>query len=199
MTNDFDKLKISLRYWLLGKEFYNAAEALEFASAYHTGTRKDGETPELQHQIEMAHHVRTLLPSLIYPEDTITAVLLHDTPEDYGVSFEVIEKKFNQRVAYATSIMDKHNWSTQERQFEAIALDPIASIVKGADRVHNIQTMGDVFTVEKQIGYIREAENLFIPMLKEARRIFPRQEPAYENMKLVLRSQIELIKAATLP
>jgi hypothetical protein len=31
--------------------------------------------------------------------------------------------------------------------------------------------------------------------LKEARRLFPKQEPAYENIRHVLVSQIELLRA----
>lgn len=197
--NEYEKLRIALRYWLLGKEFYQAADALEFAGSYHTGTRKDGVTPEFQHQIEMAHYVRTLLPSLLFPEDTITAVILHDTPEDYNVSSETIANRYNDRVAYATELMDKNRWSTPAKQFAAISTDPIASIAKGADRMHNIQSMVGVFTVEKQIAYIKEAENLFIPMLKVARRKFPQQELAYENIKHVLLSQIELLKTAAIP
>ena len=44
--------------------------------------------------------------------------------------------------------------------------------------------------------YISECEKHILPMLKEARRIFPEQEPAYENIKLVLMSQIELINVS---
>ena len=194
MTPEFEKLKVALRYWLLGKEFYQAAEALEFAASYHTGTRKDGITPEFQHQVEMAHYVRSLLPSLLYPEDTITATILHDVPEDYSVELETIASRYNDRVAYAVGLMDKNRWKSQPDQFLAIAENPIASIVKGADRIHNIQTMVNVFTSEKQRVYIETAETLFIPMLKTARRRFPKQEQAYENIKFVLLNQIELIK-----
>lgn len=189
----YEKLRISLRYFLLGKGYYKAAEALEFAERYHTGTRKDGVTPEFQHQIEIAHYVRTL--SLLHPEDTLTAVILHDTPEDYDVSQLIIESKFGAPVSVATELVDKNRWESKERQFEAIANDPIASIVKGADRSHNVQTMVGVFSPEKQLRYVDEVEKLFFPMLKTARRRFPQQEPAYENIKHILVSQITLIKA----
>jgi len=48
---------------------------------------------------------------------------------------------------------------------------------------------------EKQIEYVHGAETYSVLMLKTARRKFPRQEPAYENAKLMLYSQIALIKA----
>lgn len=196
MNAQYEKLRVSLRYYLLGKEYWQAADALEFAGKYHTGLRKDGKTPEFQHQIEMAHYARTLLPSLLYPEDTITAILLHDTPEDYNVKTEILATRYNDRVAYATELMDKNRWKSQHSQFEAIAGDAIASIAKGADRMHNIQSMVGVFTKEKQDKYMNEAELLFLPMLKTARRNFVRQEAAYENIKHVLTSQIELLRGA---
>lgn len=190
----YEKLRISLRYFLLGKGYYQAADALEFAASYHTGFRKDGKTPEFQHQIEIAHYLRSLLPSLLYPEDTITAALLHDTPEDYDVKSDVIEKRYNKRVAMATELLNKHRWSSKEIQFDAMAEDAIASIVKGGDRSHNLQSMVGVFRPQKQLEYINEAETYFLPMLKKARRKFVKQELAYENIKHVLQTQIQLLK-----
>jgi len=67
--------------------------------------------------------------------------------------------------------------------------------VKGADRIHNVQTMLGVFDLAKQQEYIHETEEYILPTLKEARRRFPHQEPAYENIKHMLQSQIELLVA----
>ncbi len=189
----YEKLSISLRYFLLGKEFYETARALEFAAEYHTGFRKDGVTPELQHQIEIVHYLRTLLPSYIYPQDVLTAGVLHDTREDYPDSVTDIEKNFNERVCHSVELLDK-NGKTKKFYFEQIAQDEVASIVKGADRVHNLQSMIGVFTPEKQLAYVTEVEEYFLPMLKAARRKFPQQEAAYENIKHLLNSQLELIK-----
>lgn len=188
---EYDKLHISLRYFLLGREFYIAADALEYAAKFHVGFRKDGVTPEFQHQIEIAHYVRTLLPSLMFPEDTLAAVLLHDVPEDYGVPHEDITNRFGGKVGRAVFLMDKNS----NARFESIGEDPIASVAKGGDRVHNLQTMVGVFTREKQIKYVAEAQEKFLPMLKQARRLFPKQEAVYENIKHVMTSQIELLEA----
>lgn len=189
--NQFEKLCVTLRYFLLGREYYMAADALEYAAKYHDGFRKDGVTPEFQHQIEIAHFMRTLLPSLMFPEDTIAAALLHDVPEDYGVSHAEIANRFGAKVGRAVFLMDKHS----NANFAAIGEDPIASIAKGGDRVHNLQSMQGVFTREKQLKYIAEARNDFLPMLKTARRLFPKQELAYENIKHMMNSQLELLDA----
>jgi (p)ppGpp synthase/HD superfamily hydrolase len=190
--NRYEKLRTALRYFLLGRGYYKAADALEFAATYHTGKRRDGRTPEFQHQIEITHYVRTL-PSLLHPEETLAVALLHDVTEDYDVPLSTIRIKYGNEIADAVARLDK-NGKTPEYYFELIGLCPIASIVKGADRIHNLQTMVGVFTHEKQGRYVAEVEGDFLPMLKKARRLHVAQEAAYENIKHMLVSQVELIK-----
>jgi hypothetical protein len=55
--------------------------------------------------------------------------------------------------------------------------------------------MVGVFKLEKLKEYIREVYELFFPMLKKARRLFLHQVNAYENIKHILESQIQLIEA----
>jgi hypothetical protein len=52
-----------------------------------------------------------------------------------------------------------------------------------------------VFTPAKQALYIQEVEEHYYPMIKKARRAFGSQRPAYENLKIMLRSQCHLIEA----
>jgi len=193
---EFSKLRLAMRYWLYGKEYYTAVKAMEYASRYHTGMRKDGETPEFHHQLSIASYIRTL-PNLIYPERDFAVAFLHDVVEDYNVSLSEIERRFDKDIAYSVRLMSKKVEGYEaktESYYESMMDDPVSSIVKGADRIHNFQTMPEVFTTEKQLKYIEECENYIIPMLREARRKFPEQEPAYENIKHVLLSQIGLIK-----
>lgn len=200
---DYKKLRLHLRGWLQGraeenKDYYDCLRAMDFAEKYHQGTRKDGMTPEFKHQIEIAQYVRTLHRSLLYPAQTITAILLHDVVEDYDVDIEIIRAQFGEMVANAVWRLTKKYRGTKksmEEYFEALAEDPIASVAKGGDRVNNLQTMVGVFTKEKQIAYAKEVEDYFLPMLKTARRAFPEQEPVYENIKLVLCSQLGLLGA----
>ena len=64
----YEKLFISLRYWLHGRNYMKAAEALHFAACYHQGLRKDGATPEFEHQLTITHYLRTLENNLMFPE-----------------------------------------------------------------------------------------------------------------------------------
>jgi len=77
--------------------------------------------------------------------------------------------------------------------FSEMAVCPTASIVKPADRAHNIQTMQGVFTREKQVAYVQELDEWFFPMIKVARRRSPEQFAVCENLKILLRCQQELI------
>lgn len=195
---EFAKREISLRYWLQGAGYFQALEALEFGKGFHTGVRKDGFTPEFDHQLSIGQYVRTLFSGLTYPEATMATVFLHDVREDYGVAAEIIESKFGSIVSSAVEALTKEFRGVKKDAawtFRGISEDPIASIAKGADRIHNFSSMVGVFSVPKQKEYIKEGEEFFLPMLKAARRRFPRQEPAYENIKMVLLSQMSLIKA----
>jgi len=194
--NKFDKMRVAMKYWLHGRGYHNAVRAMEFAANYHTGLRKDKITPEFHHQVSVTSYLRTL-PALVKQEEVLAVGFLHDIVEDYDISLKVINSEFGEVVSKAVKLLSKRiggeNITDIEGYFEAMSKNDIASVVKGADRVHNFQTMIDVFTEEKKRTYISECEQHIIPMLKEARRIFPQQEPAYENIKMVLLSQIELV------
>lgn len=196
---------ISMRYWLLGaaKEnpsYFVALEAMEYAAGFHDGLRKDDVTPEFNHQLSIAHYIRTLLPSLRHPIESLATVFLHDVCEDYDVGFDEIESRFGPVIGRSTRLMTKkHRGIVKPRElyFSEMAEDPIASVDKGGDRIHNIQTMKDAnWTFEKQKSYVEEVRADFLPMLKRARRNFPDQELAYENIKHVLTSQVQLIEAS---
>lgn len=199
------KLELSLRYWILGRasadpRWLLAHKALELARSLHTGMRKDGITPSFQHQLEIAQYLRTLAPSIMDAPSVIAVALLHDTAEDFDelISFEYLEREFGATIASAVQrLTKKYRGSKMDlaKYLEAIALCPIASLVKGADRINNLQSMLGVFSIPKQREYALEAQTLFLPMLKAARRRFPEQEPAYENIKMMMRSQLQLLKA----
>lgn len=196
--NSHDRQTIALRYWFLGAGFYRAADALEYAAGWHTGTRKDGVTPELSHQVQITSHVRTLLPHLRYKEEALCVALLHDVREDYHVEDAVIRERYGDLVADGVDTMTKEFRGVRRDDvtlFQRMAENPISSVIKPADRTHNQHTMVGVFSQEKVAEYVAETRELFIPMIKTARRAFPDQEPAYENLKLMLNTQLNLLDA----
>ena len=197
MMERYQKQVINLRAWCQGRRYHRAGKAIRFAQEIHTGFRKDGVTPEFAHQIAVTQYIRTVADQLLYPEETIAAGLLHDTPEDYDVDYGVLVDMFGKVIADASLTMSKKYQGTSktpEAYFGGMAKCPISSVGKGGDRIHNFQSMVGVFTHQGQVKYMEEAELWILPMLKEARRRFPEQEPVYQNEQLVLESQIHLIR-----
>lgn len=192
MTATHAKERIALRHWLLGREWFTAAEAMAYAEGHHAGLRKDGITPEFSHQIQIGLYLTTLTPHLLFPEATLTAAFLHDVCEDYDVEFAEITHRFGQQVSAAVHALTKVHKGIKRDPDEVKATQeacPIASIVKGADRIHNQSTMAGVFGPAKIREYIEETTEYILPMLKVARRTFPFQEGAYQNARVVLRTQ----------
>lgn len=204
VTGQFDKLFISMQYFLLGliahdAQYQVAYDALLYAADIHVGYRKDGKTPEFQHQLEIAHLLRTLLPSMMYPGQTLATVFLHDTPEDYNVPYAEMEARFGKLVADATQLLNKYdeagNPKPLDEYYAAQAYCPIGSLAKPGDNGHNQSTMADVFTFKKQFEYSLGIRQRSWNMMKVARRLWPQQEAAYENLKFLLRVQYNAVQA----
>lgn len=200
-TTSLNKSVVAIRYWLLAKEYFQALRAMEWAFDHHRGTRKDGTTPIISHQLSVVYYLRTVYQNLLYPEQTFCVAFLHDIAEDCNVPIQDISNNFGEGIAAAVRLLSKeyHGMDTPPKETEnyymSISDNCIASITKAADRIHNVQTMVGVFNKEKQKQYIKETNEYVIPMIKRARRIFPQQEPSYENAKHMLKCQIELIEA----
>jgi len=200
-TMDHNKAIFVIRAWMLGREYYDALEAMEWTLAYHRGVRKNGVTPEVSHQLSVVYYLKTILDNLTHPQETLSVGFLHDSPEDYpdNVSIGDIAKTFGPLVAAPVRLCNRYYGEKSIKDIKSyyveISKSPIASIVKAADRIHNVQTMIGVFNKEKQKKYVQETEEYVLPMIKAARRRFPRQERAYENAKHFLKCQIELIEA----
>lgn len=195
----YQKRIIAFKNYLLGKEYYRALKAFSLAQKWHTGIRKDGITPEIVHPLCVAQYVQTTESGLLFPEDTIIAAILHDLREDYSVTDAEIRNQFGDRVADALERLRKVGVDSPKKNneiyFYEMSLCPIASVVKGGDRIHNQPTMIGVFTYEKQVAQITETRQFVLPMIKGARENFPEQFNVYQNIKLVLHSQVELIEA----
>lgn len=193
-----DKLFTALKYYLVGRNYHLALKALQFSRTHHDGFRKDGVTPEFQHQLEICHYLITL-KDLMNEELIITCSLLHDVMEDYDIPFETMEKEFGDAVTKIVFTLSK-TYQGQKKDmvtyFSAITKCPVASIVKGADRIHNLQSMPEVFSEKKQHEYLEEVKQYFLPMIKSASYAFPKQSLAYFNIKHMLKSQIYLIEVS---
>lgn len=193
----YQKHLISLRAWLHGSGKHEALRALEFARPLHNGLRKDGVTPEFAHQVFMMNFARSFDPVLLHPDATLSVLALHDVIEDKNVSILEIQAEFGDQIAHPVFLMSAPEGETAEEKaerFRAMAECPIASVGKAIDRVHNVVSMVGVFTPEKVARYIAESEELILPMMKAARRRFPKQIPVYEISKLMISTHIHNIR-----
>ena len=198
----FKKLKVSFRYWLIGKaeenpDYYRVLDAMEVAEKYHNGKRKDG-SPEFTHQIMICMYLKTLHKHFKDPVKVFIVALLHDTLEDYyEESKRELQVKFPEEYEYFVRISKVREGVKipYEQYFGEMKNCSICSIVKLADRIANISTMIGVFSYDKQTQYLEEVNTWFLPMLKHARRMFPQQESAYENLKMLLQVQRDTILA----
>jgi (p)ppGpp synthase/HD superfamily hydrolase len=168
-----------------------------------TGLRKDGRTPEFQHQLEIALLITTL-PGLLLLAETLTVALLHDVLEDYVGQEEYIRVTFGESVYRRAQILNKYHPDGTEKDevqyFAECAADEVTSIVKGGDNSHNQSTMHGVFPLPKVFHHIKRCAVHILPMLKSARGVFKEQYDAYENLKYILRNQcllaVEILNAA---
>src|ERR1035437_2055100 len=197
----FQREKTALKYFLIGRNYHDALKALGFAERYHVGLRKDGRTPELHHQVQIALSV-SQQKDLINEELCLVGALLHDAQEDYQVPSEEIEVEFGKNVREVVWKLTKKFAGTIRNKndlIEAIAGDPHASIIKGLDRVNNLHSMIGVFSPDKMFDYAEEAQLVFLPLLKKAGKLFPEQQAAYhaisQQMKHAIHYTFEFVKA----
>lgn len=196
----------AMRVWLESRGYFTALKAFELVRKLEQGFRKDGKTPKFDHQLSIAQLICTFVPRdsrqgnghLIHPEETIAVCFLHDVLEDHKEwTVARLEAYFGKLIADAVWLLSKKMPGLKKEAvlyFGELGTCPIASIVKPADRCHNLQTMQGVFTYEKQRLYIEEVEERFYPFIKTARRDFPQQYQAYANLLILMRCQCSLIR-----
>lgn len=195
-----EKLKLSARYWLLGRavddhEYYKVYDALEYMLEKHTGKRNGGDAESI-HQLRIFHGLRTMHRHLTKPHVKYKAAFLHDTVEDKNVPISEIERLFGSEVADVVNLLSKSELGVErpkENYLPAIFANEHASVVKLGDRNDNISTMVGVFKPERLERYFIETRDQFLPSIKLSRRLFPEQEVVYENYKMQIQNQLNLI------
>jgi GTP diphosphokinase / guanosine-3',5'-bis(diphosphate) 3'-diphosphatase len=145
-------------------------KAYIFSAKVHEGqVRLSGEV-YLSHPLEVAW----LLTQMKLDQVTIAAGLLHDTIEDTLATAKIIEEKFGPEILHivngVTKISAIHFQNQEERQAEnirkmilAMSDDIRVILVKLADRIHNMRTLG-FQTPEKQKSIAQETLDIYAPI-----------------------------------
>ncbi len=140
------------------------------AQAHKNDKRKSGE-PYITHPIEVA---RIVSKEMGMGATTISCALLHDTVEDTEITLQDIENEFGHKVANIidgltkiSEVVDLTSGSIQAENFRKILLtiseDIRVIIVKLADRLHNMRTLGSMRR-EKQLKIASETLFLYAPL-----------------------------------
>lgn len=150
----------------------NIQSAYDFILLKHDGqVRRSGE-PYYHHLLEVAY----ILASLKAGPSTIIAGLLHDVVEDTDVKIEEITEKWGEDVSKLVDSLTKIQRlklsKIENTDFEAedhrkifigMAKDIRVIVIKLADRLHNMRTLGSL-SPERQLALSKETYEVFIPI-----------------------------------
>lgn len=152
-----------------GQDLQRITDAVEFASEAHQDQRRKGGEPYVTHVLGAA----AKLIDLGMDVDTVVAGILHDVPEDTTYTLEDVEKLFGPTVAKLVAGVTKLGHlkyrglqryvENLRRMFVAMAEDVRVMIIKFADRLHNLETLG-ALPPEKQLRIARESMEIFAPL-----------------------------------
>ena len=145
-------------------------EAWAFGEAMHAGQVRQSGDPYFSHPVAVA----AILAEQQMDDATIVTALLHDTIEDTKASYAEVERRFGREIAElvdgVTKLTNLQLTSTETRQaenfrklFMATSRDLRVTLVKLADRLHNMRTIRSM-KPEKQAQKARETMDIYAPL-----------------------------------
>ncbi|HTM58729.1 MAG TPA: bifunctional (p)ppGpp synthetase/guanosine-3',5'-bis(diphosphate) 3'-pyrophosphohydrolase [Burkholderiales bacterium] len=156
--------------YLKPKDVSRLEEAYRFSEAAHSGqTRQSGE-PYISHPLAVAE----ILADWHLDGQTLMAALLHDVTEDTSVTKDEISDTFGRPVAElvdGVSKLDKIEFQSAEhvqaenfrKMLLAMARDVRVILIKLADRLHNMRTLGAVPPAKRR-RIARETMEIYAPI-----------------------------------
>jgi GTP diphosphokinase / guanosine-3',5'-bis(diphosphate) 3'-diphosphatase len=156
--------------YLKPEDISQLQSAFNFSEVAHEGQfRKSGE-PYISHPLAVAN----ILAQWHLDPQALTAALLHDVMEDTTVTKTEISRNFGKPVAElvdGVSKLDKIEFETHEeaqaenfrKMLLAMARDVRVILIKLADRLHNMRTLGAV-EVEQRRRVARETIEIYAPI-----------------------------------
>ncbi|HEX7053069.1 MAG TPA: bifunctional (p)ppGpp synthetase/guanosine-3',5'-bis(diphosphate) 3'-pyrophosphohydrolase [Burkholderiales bacterium] len=145
-------------------------EAYRFSEAAHAGQKRQSGDPYISHPLAVAE----ILADWHLDGQTLMAALLHDVTEDTSVTKDEISDMFGRPVAElvdGVSKLDKIEFQSAEqvqaenfrKMLLAMARDVRVILIKLADRLHNMRTLGAV-SPEKRRRIARETMEIYAPI-----------------------------------
>jgi GTP pyrophosphokinase len=145
-------------------------KAYQYAARYHAGQLRASGEPYLMHPLAVAQILAGMRMDVV----SIVTGLLHDIVEDTTVSTADVQKYFGDEVARCvdgvTKLSKINFFSSEDRQAEsyrkmllAMVNDIRVIIVKLADRLHNMRTLG-CLSPERRERIARETLEIYAPI-----------------------------------
>jgi len=145
-------------------------QAYQFSAKAHEGQQRLSGEPYIHHPLEVAG----ILGEMHMDHQTLMAAILHDVIEDTPTAKDEIRKKFGKNVAELVDGVSKltqiHFDSVEEAQAQnfrkmlmAMSQDIRVILVKLADRLHNMRTLGSL-RYEKRMRISRETLDIYVPI-----------------------------------
>ncbi|MCW8877296.1 MAG: bifunctional GTP diphosphokinase/guanosine-3',5'-bis pyrophosphate 3'-pyrophosphohydrolase [Kangiellaceae bacterium] len=166
----FSGLKEQLLTYLDPSQVQEIQDAYIFARDSHHGQLRSSGDPYITHPVA----VTKILATLHLDKQTLMAALLHDVIEDCEVTREELAEKFGERVADLVEGVSKLTQikfgSREEAQAEnfrkmmmAMVEDLRVVLIKLADRLHNMRTLGSL-RPDKQRRIAKETIEIYAPI-----------------------------------
>lgn len=164
------QLTNKLSEYLTASELKKIKEAYRFSDEAHLGQMRMSGEPYISHPIAVAE----ICADWKLDAQAIMAALLHDVMEDQDVRKEELIERFGAPVANLVdglSKLEKIEFQSQiEAQAEnfrkmllAMARDVRVILVKLADRLHNMRTLGSMSAIKKR-RIARETMEVYVPI-----------------------------------
>ena len=145
-------------------------KAYSYAEELHKGQKRQSGEEYITHPLNVAY----ILADMHADRDTVCAGLLHDTLEDTSITKEDIASIFNKDIANlvdGVTKISKMNFSSKQDQnlantrkiITSITEDVRIIIIKLADRLHNMRTLG-FKSKFKQKENAMETMDIFVPL-----------------------------------
>ncbi len=144
--------------------------AFDLAVEAHANQVRASGEPYVTHPIASAQILSELLSDTV----AVAAALLHDVPEDTEFSLADVEEAFGSEIAHLVDGVTKlsrfstHSHEQQQaenirKMFLAMADDIRVVLIKLADRLHNMRTLG-ALPPEKQLRIARQTIEIYAPL-----------------------------------
>jgi len=143
--------------------------AFEFARDAHEGQLRSSGEPYITHPLRASE----ILAEMRMPSSIVIAGLLHDVPEDTPVTIDDIRKNFGADVASMVGGITKlgkikyrgidRYIENLRKMFVAMASDVRVVLIKFADRVHNLETLG-ALPPNKRLRVALESLEIYAPI-----------------------------------